>query len=106
LKGTALEASCVSPNEPCEDTKYRSIDGSCNNFFGPFWGQSGTSFTRFVPPQYGDGNHLTEIYNDIKVLVLVTYNNNNYYFLNQELVLFVRQVMVLNYQILVMPLIL
>ena len=61
LKGTALEASCVPPNEPCEDTKYRSIDGSCNNFFGPFWGKSGTSFTRFVPPQYGDGNYLTNV---------------------------------------------
>nr|UYM80454.1 mantle peroxidase-like protein [Terebratalia transversa] len=34
--------------------KYRSYNGECNNLKHPFWGSSGTPFTRLIPPDYDD----------------------------------------------------
>lgn len=33
---------------------YRTLDGSCNNKFHPWWGQSVTPFRRLLPPVYDD----------------------------------------------------
>jgi len=54
LDNTDLEKYCIE--EPvCEQSKYRTIDGSCNNLQRPLWGRSNTAFTRLVPPAYADG---------------------------------------------------
>ncbi|XP_028040659.1 peroxidase-like isoform X1 [Bombyx mandarina] len=39
----------------CSKSKYRSIDGSCNNLLRPVWGMPQTPYGRLVPYNYGDG---------------------------------------------------
>ncbi|XP_076385365.1 peroxidasin [Megachile rotundata] len=39
----------------CYHTKYRSIDGSCNNLRHPTWGSSYTGFRRVLQPIYENG---------------------------------------------------
>jgi peroxidase len=36
------------------DCRYRTYDGSCNNLNYPWWGQTGTTFKRFLSPCYAD----------------------------------------------------
>ncbi|XP_015600692.1 uncharacterized protein LOC107270313 isoform X1 [Cephus cinctus] len=49
---------CQTRPKRCSSfAKYRSYDGSCNNFHNPRWGQANTAFTRVVPPRYSDGIH-------------------------------------------------
>ncbi|XP_069697432.1 uncharacterized protein [Periplaneta americana] len=48
-------APCVPPVRSCPPSKYRSLDGSCNNVRHPDWGASGTPFRRLFPPDYSDG---------------------------------------------------
>ncbi|XP_053616584.1 chorion peroxidase-like isoform X2 [Plodia interpunctella] len=41
---------------PCPPSKYRSMDGTCNNLNNPLrWGVSRTPFRRVLPADYGDG---------------------------------------------------
>ncbi|XP_055905200.1 peroxidase-like [Eupeodes corollae] len=39
----------------CEDSKYRSLDGSCNNLDNPQFGLSNYKYGRLLPPKYSDG---------------------------------------------------
>lgn len=39
----------------CFHSKYRSIDGRCNNLQHPTWGSSLTGFRRLLKPIYEDG---------------------------------------------------
>ncbi len=39
----------------CPNSKYRNIDGSCNNLGDPVLAQSNTAFTRLAAPGYADG---------------------------------------------------
>jgi len=54
LENTDLEKYCIEA-PVCRYSKYRTIDGSCNNFQNPLWGRSNTPFSRLVPPAYADG---------------------------------------------------
>jgi len=47
--------TCGRPPSCCPQTKYRSIDGSCNNLRNPIWGTPQTRYARLLPPKYGDG---------------------------------------------------
>lgn len=56
-KETVLEDTC-RPQPDCNylfNTKYRTIDGSCNNLRVPTWGMSRTVFQRILTPDYNDG---------------------------------------------------
>ncbi|XP_055903868.1 peroxidase-like [Eupeodes corollae] len=46
----------LGPKE-CEDSKYRSIDGSCNNLDNPQFGLANFKYARLLPPKYSDGIH-------------------------------------------------
>ncbi|XP_047998501.1 peroxidase-like isoform X2 [Leguminivora glycinivorella] len=39
----------------CEKSRYRSIDGSCNNLERPVWGMPQTPYGRLLPFNYADG---------------------------------------------------
>uniref|UniRef100_A0A182QQU6 Uncharacterized protein n=1 Tax=Anopheles farauti TaxID=69004 RepID=A0A182QQU6_9DIPT len=47
----------VTPNcsDLCFHSKYRSLDGTCNNYQHPAWGSSLTGFQRLLPPVYENG---------------------------------------------------
>ncbi|KAF4518001.1 hypothetical protein B566_EDAN012755 [Ephemera danica] len=57
MVGTNLASSCASTTSSnCDrQSKYRSLDGSCNNPKHPSWGAALTSYRRLVPPNYADG---------------------------------------------------
>ncbi|XP_056419039.1 thyroid peroxidase [Hyla sarda] len=40
---------------PCQDLRYRSITGACNNRNQPSWGASNAVLPRWLPSQYEDG---------------------------------------------------
>ena len=40
---------------PCQNSKYRTIDGSCNNLRNPGWGTPNSRYERLLTPKYGDG---------------------------------------------------
>ncbi|KAJ9573877.1 hypothetical protein L9F63_008737, partial [Diploptera punctata] len=46
---------CPPSVRSCPPSKYRSLDGSCNNVRHPEWGSRGTPFIRMLPPDYADG---------------------------------------------------
>ncbi|XP_060850506.1 peroxidase-like isoform X2 [Rhopalosiphum padi] len=49
--------TCAS-SVTCDNTsKYRSIDGSCNNLEHPLWGAALTPYVRLGPAYYDDGNY-------------------------------------------------
>ncbi|XP_059053694.1 peroxidase-like [Achroia grisella] len=48
-------SSCRPVHVTCHNTKYRSIDGTCNNLRRAAWGRSGAPFTRLATPRYADG---------------------------------------------------
>lgn len=39
----------------CPNSKYRSIDGKCNNKYHPHWGSAYVCHVRLLPPDYSDG---------------------------------------------------
>lgn len=56
ISSTPLTEMCPVPMEfPCEAHKYRSPSGHCNNVQNPNWGNAGSRYARFLPPDYADG---------------------------------------------------
>lgn len=55
FRQTQLETEC--PDTPaCNfQSKYRTIDGSCNNINQPKYGMSKTPLQRILPNEYSDG---------------------------------------------------
>ena len=55
---TSIAGFCPSHltgREQCEVTRYRTIDGTCNNLQHPSWGSARTAFRRLLAPHYLDG---------------------------------------------------
>ena len=75
---------CPFRNPTCDPTsRYRTIDGSCNNLRNPLWGRSETPFERELPPVYSDGKRRNDTLSkctsisDTVVYKLVMYFNNS-----------------------------
>ncbi|XP_043217352.1 peroxidase-like [Amphibalanus amphitrite] len=54
LRNTSLEETCEKPLR-CRDSKYRTIDGSCNNLQHGHWGRAETALQRIGMAAYADG---------------------------------------------------
>ncbi|XP_063632810.1 peroxidasin [Cydia splendana] len=55
LSGCTAHRESKDCSDMCYHNKYRSIDGSCNNFAHPMWGSSLTGFRRILFPIYENG---------------------------------------------------
>lgn len=44
----------TGPRKCPRNTKYRSVDGSCNNLKNPKWGSTGTEYGRMLPAKFSD----------------------------------------------------
>ncbi|XP_071536365.1 uncharacterized protein [Panulirus ornatus] len=54
---TVLAESCPTPLPPssCPPSRYRTLDGTCNNPDQPRWGAANTPYLRLLPAWYADG---------------------------------------------------
>lgn len=55
LSGCTAQRATRNCSDMCFHSKYRSIDGVCNNLLNPTWGASYTGFKRILKPIYEDG---------------------------------------------------
>lgn len=46
---------CPAMPPPCVKSRYRTLDGSCNNMEHPMWGSANNRYGRLLTPRYGDG---------------------------------------------------
>lgn len=63
LKDTILSEMCPTDsvcNQTTIDSRYRTLDGSCNNIQHSSWGRSLTPFQRLAPSAYADGTFFKE----------------------------------------------
>ncbi|XP_059477617.1 peroxidasin isoform X1 [Neocloeon triangulifer] len=58
LSGCMQHRPHVDCDDMCFHTKYRSLDGTCNNLRHPMWGASLTAFHRLLPSAYENGFNL------------------------------------------------
>lgn len=55
LFNTILAKHCPAIPKCNRHSKYRTVDGNCNNLDHPLWAKSLTEFKRIVAPAYADG---------------------------------------------------
>lgn len=55
MSGCMEHQAAVNCSDMCFHTKYRTIDGTCNNMQHPRWGASLTGFRRLLRPIYENG---------------------------------------------------
>ncbi|XP_035895474.1 peroxidase-like [Anopheles stephensi] len=59
---SALQAQPQCPAPPtCIKSRYRTLDGSCNNLQNPTWGTPNRRYGRLLTPKYGDGISLPTV---------------------------------------------
>lgn len=46
---------CPAMPPPCVKSRYRTLDGTCNNMEHPMWGSANNRYGRLLTPRYGDG---------------------------------------------------
>lgn len=51
---SSSQPQCAAIPTNCQNSVYRSIDGSCNNLYNPGYGMANTIFNRLLPARYGD----------------------------------------------------
>lgn len=50
-----MEHQTFNCTDMCFHTKYRTIEGTCNNLEHPYWGASHIGFRRMLRPIYENG---------------------------------------------------
>lgn len=46
---------CPAATPICQKSRYRTLDGTCNNMQNPLWGSANMRYSRLLTPRYGDG---------------------------------------------------
>ena len=69
ISGTSLASSCPSDPRCNYNSKYRKIDGSCNNKFTPRLGKYNTPLQRILPNAYDDGTIIPRKFNNQRRLL-------------------------------------
>jgi peroxidase len=46
---------CPPATPLCVRSRYRTLDGTCNNLQNPIWGSANNRYGRLLTPRYGDG---------------------------------------------------
>ena len=46
---------CPAATPVCQKSRYRTLDGTCNNMQNPLWGSANMRYSRLLTPRYGDG---------------------------------------------------
>ncbi|XP_046387846.1 uncharacterized protein LOC124157292 [Ischnura elegans] len=54
-KSKSLKAGMNTSSTDCPPSRYRTMDGSCNNLVHPDWGVAMRPLRRVIPPDYSDG---------------------------------------------------
>lgn len=67
LSGCTAHHRLVNCSNLCFHRKYRSYDGSCNNFNHPMWGAALTPFSRLLIPNYENGFNTPIGWNDTQL---------------------------------------
>ena len=67
LSGCTAHKRLVNCSDLCFHQKYRTYDGSCNNFNHPMWGASLTPFSRVLIPNYENGFNTPFGWNNTKL---------------------------------------
>nr|CAD7433459.1 unnamed protein product [Timema monikensis] len=52
---SGFQQGCGPQVSVCQKSKYRSLDGTCNNPYKPTWGAANTPYARVKPAKYADG---------------------------------------------------
>ncbi|CAG2058688.1 unnamed protein product [Timema podura] len=52
---SGFQQGCGPQVSGCQKSKYRSLDGTCNNPYKPTWGAANTPYARVKPAKYADG---------------------------------------------------
>ncbi|KAH9490877.1 hypothetical protein Btru_034171 [Bulinus truncatus] len=55
LSGCLSHIHSIDCSDICFHNRYRTLDGTCNNFQNPTWGAANTAFVRLLPPIYENG---------------------------------------------------
>ena len=55
LSGCLEHSPAPDCSDVCFHSRYRSVDGSCNNWNQPRWGMTDSPFQRLLAPDYDDG---------------------------------------------------
>ncbi|XP_055887034.1 peroxidasin homolog [Biomphalaria glabrata] len=55
LSGCLTQIHSIDCSDSCFHRRYRTLDGTCNNFQNPTWGAANTAFIRLLPPIYENG---------------------------------------------------
>ncbi|KAG4075838.1 hypothetical protein HA402_003664 [Bradysia odoriphaga] len=55
LGGNAGGLTCAAEPASCAKSRYRTLDGTCNNLRNPLLGAANTRYGRLISPKYGDG---------------------------------------------------
>lgn len=53
--GPVPSQMCPASPPQCIKSRYRTLDGTCNNAQNPLWGSANMRYGRLLTPRYGDG---------------------------------------------------
>ena len=72
---TVINSTCLTATTCTSSSKYRALNGTCNNLLIPNLGASNTDYRRLTTPAYSDGTiPSSSSYYDIKIVEIIRTN--------------------------------